>query len=312
MLYKEEGDTLKSTASYYSTKIDIGNLQLNVALPGLFFDGIIERECDMHVHSGFELHYVYNGMVELETDDGVIVLRRNVIYLIPPFKYHSVKNSSEDLKQITFVFNFKENKNAEFENDIYSKYNTLFSQSKNIRTVNAEAVYFDDLFECITRFNRESELDHEIMRAFLLLIFKIVVDGISTEGGSKPDGDKLLCNEKVSDVVRAKQIDDYMYDHYKNEVSIEGLAKYLHLSVRQTSRFLKNYVGINFNDFIREYRIEHAKKLLVQNELSPEKIAFEVGYRSYNGFSEAFLKVVGMRPKQYAEKYNTKNKQCQE
>jgi len=35
-----------------------------------------------------------------------------------------------------------------------------------------------------------------------------------------------------------------------------------------------------------------------------EKIAFEVGYRSYNGFSEAFLKVVGMRPKQYAEKYN--------
>lgn len=291
----------KNPAPYYSTKIDIGNLQLNVVLPGFFFDGKIEKECEMHAHSGFELHYVYSGKVEIETDNEAFTLENNIIYLIPPFKYHIVKNSSDDLKQLTFVFNLKENKSCDSKSGMYAKYQKIFSGCDFIRTVKTDAVYFNDLFECITMFNRDSELDREIIRSFFLLIFKKVADGISTEDSQQKIRDKSKTPGKISEVIRAKQIDDYMFDNYKSDVSIESLAEYLHLSVRQTGRFLKNYVGVNFNDYIRKYRVEHAKNLLAKSDIPPEKIAFEVGYKSYNGFSEAFRKVVGMRPKQYAE-----------
>jgi two-component system response regulator YesN len=144
-------------------------------------------------------------------------------------------------------------------------------------------------------------VDREIIDAFFVFVFKKIFEALS-EPKELSQKNSISKPSYVSDVVRAKRIDDYMYDHYKEDVSIEDLAAHIHLSTRQTSRFLKNYIGKSFNDYIAGYRIELAKKLLQNPDISADKVAFEVGYNSYNGFAEAFRKITGMRPKQYAGK----------
>jgi AraC-like DNA-binding protein len=58
----------------------------------------------------------------------------------------------------------------------------------------------------------------------------------------------------------------------------------------------------NFNDFINDYRIEEAKKMLGHKKTRDYKlltIAYEVGFNSKTTFNVVFKKKVGMTPSQY-------------
>lgn len=109
--------------------------------------------------------------------------------------------------------------------------------------------------------------------------------------------DELLIDS--ADVSRAMAAETFIRENYRSDITVAQLAESLHLSVRQTNRFLKNYMNISFVDFIRRYRIEVAKKLLEIPGKSVAEIACEVGYGSYNGFLSAFREVTGKTPSEY-------------
>ena len=81
--------------------------------------------------------------------------------------------------------------------------------------------------------------------------------------------------------------------------SLEELAELLHISARQTARFLRENLGESFSALLRKHRIECAKALMLSGKLSMEEIAFLSGYQSYKGFHSAFRKETGSNPKAY-------------
>ena len=80
---------------------------------------------------------------------------------------------------------------------------------------------------------------------------------------------------------------------------MEKIAEAVNLSPVYFSPLFKQQTGKNVTDYIAEYRMEAAKKLLFDTEMSICEIASEVGFQDQRYFSKRFKQMVGMKPSDY-------------
>jgi two-component system response regulator YesN len=95
------------------------------------------------------------------------------------------------------------------------------------------------------------------------------------------------------------QLKQYIMEHSHQDITLDALAKKVGLSPIYLSKMFKEKQGVNYIDFLTEYRIEKAKKLMGDPERSIKEITFEVGYHDPNYFSKVFKKMSSMSPKEY-------------
>jgi AraC-like DNA-binding protein len=92
-----------------------------------------------------------------------------------------------------------------------------------------------------------------------------------------------------------------------DSVSLNSLAEQLEISARQLSKLINEKLDRNFYDLINYYRVEEAKRLLVdeKNQRSIIEIAFYVGFNSKSSFNQAFKKQTDMTPSQFRSRFLT-------
>ena len=73
----------------------------------------------------------------------------------------------------------------------------------------------------------------------------------------------------------------------------------VYLSPAYFSRVFKKEMGVTFNSFLNEVRIEKSKSLLRNNDLKMVDIALMVGFESQSYFTKVFKKITGISPLQY-------------
>lgn len=61
----------------------------------------------------------------------------------------------------------------------------------------------------------------------------------------------------------------------------------------------KEKVGINFKDYVLQYKMRRAKQLLCSSNIKMSKIAEELGYMDMKNFSRAFKSYTGQAPSEY-------------
>ena len=87
-------------------------------------------------------------------------------------------------------------------------------------------------------------------------------------------------------------------------LSLEILAEQLNLSSHQLSELINTEYKQSFSRYIREYRINEAKELLLnQSKSSVLSIGLSVGFNSQSNFYAAFKDSVGIPPAQYRKEY---------
>lgn len=84
-------------------------------------------------------------------------------------------------------------------------------------------------------------------------------------------------------------------------LTLAQIAQTVHASPSVVSRNFKQATGQGLFDFIKQQRIEHAKTLLRQGNLTIGTIAVTVGFNDQNYFSRVFKQLVGQTPSQYAK-----------
>ncbi|WEK55546.1 MAG: response regulator [Candidatus Cohnella colombiensis] len=99
------------------------------------------------------------------------------------------------------------------------------------------------------------------------------------------------------DVVQ--QMKRYIIENSQEDISLEMIARKVDLSPFYISKVFKEQLGVNYIDFLTECRIEKAKQLMSDPELSLKEITFEVGYNDPNYFSKVFKKISGVSPTEY-------------
>lgn len=86
------------------------------------------------------------------------------------------------------------------------------------------------------------------------------------------------------------------------EITLADVSKKLNTNTAYLSRTMNEKIGNNFNNFINQYRINEAKRLLIDKahqHLSIEGIAKTAGFKSKSVFNAAFKKMTGVTPSFY-------------
>ena len=83
----------------------------------------------------------------------------------------------------------------------------------------------------------------------------------------------------------------------EEDLTLQKLAQHLGLSPQQLSEYLNKTLQIGYRDYISQYRIAEAKKILLERpEMNASIVGFEVGFPSVSGFYKIFKKQIGVSP----------------
>ena len=96
----------------------------------------------------------------------------------------------------------------------------------------------------------------------------------------------------------------YISQNLNAQIRIEDIAKAVHLSPWHLSRTFKRLDGRSIMDSVREMRIERAKELLADSELSITEIAIGVGFGNPGYFATCFKQDTKMSPSEYRKTHS--------
>ena len=101
--------------------------------------------------------------------------------------------------------------------------------------------------------------------------------------------------------LRLKVVYKFIEENYQRAVSIEEVSHLTHLSKAAFCRYFKKMTRLTFTEFLNQYRIEHAKRLL-KSDKNVTETCFECGFESLSYFNRIFKKVVGENPIQFKKR----------
>lgn len=91
----------------------------------------------------------------------------------------------------------------------------------------------------------------------------------------------------------------------KGQTSLEEISRELHMNKFYVSHFFKDKTGRNISEYIADKLYENAIKMLKEEQLSVEDVAFECGFSAAASFTRFFKNKSGITPSQFRK--NQKN-----
>lgn len=120
--------------------------------------------------------------------------------------------------------------------------------------------------------------------------------------------------------LRREQLQEYMrrldvimesqHAYLRPDLTLPALAEEVGCSVNHLSQVINSGFEMSFFDYVNNYRVRHAKELLLQIDRSNGailNIAFTVGFNSNSAFYAAFKKHVGVAPATFRRSHNRRS-----
>ncbi|MCU6711473.1 response regulator [Paenibacillus sp. J5C_2022] len=91
----------------------------------------------------------------------------------------------------------------------------------------------------------------------------------------------------------------YIHDHLDKDLTLQQVAKHVHLTPNHFSEVFKRETGQTYIEFVTRARIERAKQLLDESPVKVSEIAVSVGYSDIKYFGQLFKRYTGYTPSEY-------------
>ncbi len=95
------------------------------------------------------------------------------------------------------------------------------------------------------------------------------------------------------------QVQERLVADLTRRYRIDELAGMFHLNQTTLKTAFKAVYGQPIATYMKEYRLKHARELLLQTDRPIGEIAAAVGYESQSKFTDAFKRMTGLLPKDY-------------
>ncbi len=103
---------------------------------------------------------------------------------------------------------------------------------------------------------------------------------------------------------RLQQTLAFIRDQLDQDLSLADMAALVHLSPYHFARIFKQSIGLSPHQYVIAQRVESAKRLLANRDLSVTQVASEVGFADYSHLTRHFKRLVGVSPKEFQLRNN--------
>ena len=257
---------------------------------------VLQGRREYVTYSAVEVLLTIEGAVTYTVADTVYQVRKGEVLIIPPDMPHSL-SMEEGSSRYLFLF----------EPDAIM----------TMRDIKSIAMYFNKPFHL-----RDGSEAHVRIRELLLrardtyekremmwntVCYSCILRIYATLGqqylsGIRPRTDDGMRNMD-SEVITA--VMTYINNHYREELSLEDVARFAGFSRYYFSRSFKRQTGYSFKDYLCQKRLQVAMDLLIRTNRSMRDVAIESGFGSVATFNRVFREKKGCTPTQYRAIYGT-------
>lgn len=253
-------------------------------------------EVPLHWHEEMEIIYIKKGEGLVSVDFTAYPVEAGTLLFIVPGQVHAIRQKDgRSMEYENIIFNLEMMKASPIEKSATDYFSPLQKGRLLIPTVitpehefyGAIAACIDGADEICRTFPKAYEL---AIKAQLYLLFHILFSRCS------PDAETPVTRRSID---RIRPVIKYVENHYMEPLSTRDIAKEAGLSESHFMKFFKNTMGMPFLDYLNDYRLTMASRLLLSSGDSVLDIASECGYENLSYFNRLFKKRFAMTPREY-------------
>lgn len=251
----------------------------------------------LHWHEEMELIVIQKGTGLISVDFQTETVSAGDIVLVLPGQLHSIEQ--------------KEQSRMEYEN-ILLKPSMLISGEQDLCAVRFIRPLIDDLLttdtfltpavsyyssvaSCIREIDRLCDIRPEgyqlAVKGWLFqMLYHLVTNQKNRDSVS---------HSKTKSLEKLKTILKYVEEHYDETLTIEDMARLTHYSKSHFMKFFKNHMGTGFIEYLNDYRLTIAARLLITTEDTILEIASRSGFDNLSYFNRLFRRKYDITPGQY-------------
>lgn len=232
-----------------------------------------------HFHKEIEIIYVAKGCTTAWADRKKHILNEGDLFLCFPNEIHYYESAKNGKYYVLIpnpdiVFGLKDTfyDNVPLTNSFYANGNT-------------------EIIELLEKiFNYNGEYKQTVTVGIINQLFGEILPYFELKNRIKTDNYTL------------KNVLKYCNENFNDYITLDSVAKNLHISKYYISHLLNEKLNMNFNTYINMLRINLACNLLTETDKKIVDISEEVGFGSIRSFNRAFSQVIGDTPIMYRNK----------
>lgn len=257
-------------------------------------------EIDLHSHNEFEFIFVLEGSIDVYIENEVYSLKESDVILINAYEIHSIKQIEE--KNMILVLKV----DPDFYNDCFPRFKNLRFHCKSIPYDSLEIEKFDIIRSYISNIalniikkNKGYEL---MVGSYLYLLGDHLLNNYSHEVVD------IKKHDNNRDITRINNIINYINKNLSRNITLKEIAEKYHLNYHFLSHFIKDKIGMSFQEYLNKIRLDRAENMLANSNSNISDIAISTGFSSTSYFNKLFKKKYKCSPSEYRELLNSDSK----
>ena len=249
-----------------------------------------------HWHDWFEINYTEKGSYLLQTPDRTAEIHQGEAVFINGSILHAYDFPEESsYYSLTCDARFP---GGEFGSYLDRKYFSPILRSRSLTFLHIKPDterrvrligYILEFLQVLREEPKGYELAvRQILGEFLLLLAEEAAEILARDQAG---------NER--DLERMKQMLDFVYNHYAEQIGVTEIAQAAGVSSRECTRCFRRTVDRTPIRFLIEYRAQMAASLLLATGQSISEIAEKCGFMSDSYFSKIFREIYECTPREY-------------
>ena len=101
---------------------------------------------------------------------------------------------------------------------------------------------------------------------------------------------------------RIKDVIKYIETNYAQQISIDEISSICGFSSSHFMKFFKNIMGCSFIDYLNDYRLSMASRMLVSSEDTVLSVAADCGYYNLSYFNRLFKRKYKLTPSEFRKR----------
>ena len=247
----------------------------------------------VHWHDELEIIYVKSGFLTVSISGENYIGTPGDAFVVSPGNLHFMGSQAGEVDYFTFLFPLEyisfctddmlDDKLLEPLNSGHLMINPRVKDSAKELCEQLIDIYMAENDET------ESKITAQIKTKIILLQFILEMwkKGFVIENDTS--GRNIVEKEMVS----------YIQQNFTGKISLKEFGEQFHLSEKYISRYFKEHFHITLSQYITYLRLENAKQLLQDTDLSVTETAMQSGYQNVSYFIRSFKKTYGISPLKY-------------
>jgi AraC-like DNA-binding protein len=273
---------------------NVGSILFYRYSPNFAFAG----EC----HLDWEFVYVDKGRVVIEADEKPFTLNAGQFFLHKPMEFHKIR--SDGVSSDVFIMAFLLSKGEDVLLRLAGKIQNPDEQEKAIlgeimeenKLVFRETNFFEENIHFTPRFGSIQYVAN-LLENFFLLSLRNEPEKTVEENEKEPKNSNAILEAATH----------YLNEHLSENVTFAELSNYLGYSASYLAKLFRSALHSSFKEYSINLKIEKAKTLIVEKNLTFSEIADNLGFSSVQHFSKMFKRKTGFNPTEYQKSVFMRN-----